>query len=70
MTFADAFHVAGTSYKHIHQPWWDTKEPQADPTTGLAEKMGQWVPEPARFILLHGWPALPYEDSAGRTWTV
>lgn len=70
-TFADTFSVTGTSYKYNDGPWWhDTKELQADPYKGLAEKTGQWVTNPDRFILLHEWPALPYKDSSGTTWTI
>jgi prepilin-type processing-associated H-X9-DG protein len=67
MTFADTFRVTGTSYKYNDGPWCDTAQPQADPAEGLAEKPAEWVPDPARFILLHEWPALPYN---GTTWTI
>ena len=67
----ELFHLTGTSYIYNLVPWWDTREPQADPTKGLSEKSGQWVPEPARFILLHEWPACPLTDRwGGPTWTI
>ena len=68
--FSDTFRVSGTSYKYNSGPWCPTKEPQADPDAGLAGKSAQWVPEPARFILLHESPALPYELDAVPTWTI
>ena len=70
MTFSDTFRVTGTSYRYNWTPWWDPKEPQADPNNGLAEKRLAWVPEPSRFVLISEWPALPYEGEGERTWTV
>jgi prepilin-type N-terminal cleavage/methylation domain-containing protein len=65
------FQLTGTSYKYNDSPWWNTQKPQADPLKGLSEKPMQWVPEPARFILLHEPPALPLATQyGGPTWSI
>jgi len=68
--FDSAFRDIGTSYKYNHNPWWETFQIEADPFNGLAGKTLQWVPDPARFVLLHEWPALPNENRDPPTWTV
>jgi hypothetical protein len=67
----ELFQLTGTSYKYNDSPWWNTQKPQADPLKGLSEKPLQWVPEPARFILLHEPPALPVAAQyGGPTWSI
>ena len=67
----ELFQLTGTSYKYNDSPWWNTREPQADPVKGLSEKRLDWVPEPARFILLHEPPALPLAAQyGGPTWSI
>ena len=70
MTFDNTFRLTGTSYKYNWTPWWTPKNQQADSQNGLAEKAVSWVPDASRFILLHEWPALPFGDSTGGTWTI
>jgi prepilin-type N-terminal cleavage/methylation domain-containing protein len=62
----------GTSYKYNDQPWSPPRQiRQGQMIEPLAEKPSSWVPEPARFVLLHEWPALPEAGDRGPgTWTI
>jgi prepilin-type N-terminal cleavage/methylation domain-containing protein len=68
--FDSAFGDIRTSYKYDHNPWWPAYQLEADSIIGLAEKNGHWVPDPACFVLLHEWPALPEASPDPPTWTV
>jgi prepilin-type N-terminal cleavage/methylation domain-containing protein/prepilin-type processing-associated H-X9-DG protein len=71
LSITELFQLIGTSYKYNDSPWWNTLELQADPVNGLSEKSFSWVPEPARFILLHEPPALPLAAQyGGPTWNI
>ncbi len=61
--FKDLFLALGTSYKFNESPWWvETRQDWADPNKGISEKPVAWIPDPARFILVHEPPALPYDE--------
>src|SRR5437879_434417 len=64
--FDDMFRHVGTSYRYNARPWYwmsgggGTLRAPEDPVKGLTEKPLSWVPNPARFILLNEFPALPW----------
>ena len=70
----ELFQLTGTSYKYNDVLWWVVSpEQQEDPNKGLSEKPFSWVPNPARYILLHEPPALPISAryTGGLTvWTI
>ena len=51
----------GCSYKYNTGRLEFTQLPMEDPEFGMAGKNVSWVPEPAKFILLHEPPARAYE---------
>jgi len=65
------FSDLGNSYYYNAFPWWEvTKQAQADPFNGIAEKPVAWVPDPAHFVLMSEPPAIPYHDNAFGGWTI
>jgi prepilin-type N-terminal cleavage/methylation domain-containing protein len=61
------FAVAGTSYYYNVNPYVTIKPPNqlADPIDGLAGKPEGWILKPSRHVLLHDWPAMPWQAPDG-----
>ena len=53
------YEALGCSYRYNSVPWNDTLQPMDD-WYNLSAKKENWVPDPARFILMHEAPAMWY----------
>jgi hypothetical protein len=58
------FDAVGDSYRFnwfLEDDYWNDNPPTVeDPVYNLGLKKESWVPDPARFIMIHEWAAFPY----------